>query len=163
MTGSESQVLKYTTYTASYNISLYQVERPVKATERYGIQNVDTILGNSKYKFSFEDDMVKILLFAGSRDVTFSLENKTEHSIKIPWDEAAFVDETGRSHRVMHSGVKYTDKEKPQAPSIVVRKGIYEDIISAADYVHWDESGGNTAGRWAEDLTCPRFMYQPEL
>ncbi|MCX6143310.1 MAG: hypothetical protein NTZ35_08825 [Ignavibacteriales bacterium] len=137
--------LRATYYSADYNISLYRVERPEKATQRYGSQKVDILSGTSKYKFSFEDDLVKILWMPGSSQIAFSLQNKTDHSIKIPWDEAAFVDENGGSHRVMHSGVKYTDRENPQAPSIVVRKGMIEDIVFPTDHVHWNERN------WEED------------
>lgn len=151
--------LKSTTYSASYNMSLFKVERPEKATQRYGAQKVDTLSGGSKYKFSFEDNLVKILWLAGSRNIAFSLENKTDHSIKIPWDEAAFVDERGRSHRVMHAGVKYNDREKPQAPSIVVRKGTLEDIVFPTDYVRWQEGSRYTSGRWDEDPLLLDFDY----
>jgi hypothetical protein len=40
----------------------------------------------------------------------------------------------------MHSGVKYTDREQPQAPSIVVRKGTVEDIVFPTDHVQWKKN-----------------------
>lgn len=157
MTGLGS--MKYTTYSANYTLSLWKVERPEKASQRYGSQKVDTLSGNSKYKYSFEDDLVKILWLADSRNIGFSLENKTDHSIKVPWDEAAYVDENGKSHRVMHSGIKYTDRQNPQAPSIVVRKGTLEDIVFPTDYVRWEEGSRYTAGRWAEDPLLPNYDF----
>jgi hypothetical protein len=92
----------------------------------------------------FEDDLVKVSWYADSRNILFLVENKTDYSIKIPWDEAAFVDINGMSHRVMHSGVKYVDRSQPQAPSIIVRKGKLEDNIVPTDYVYQDE------GTWRE-------------
>lgn len=155
----KTRTIKSKTYSASYDLSLNKVERPEKATQRYGSQKVDTVSNNSKYRFVFEDDLVRIFWLADSRNIAFSLENKTDHSIKLLWDEAAFVDENGRSHRVMHSGVKYNDKEKSQAPSIVVRKGSLEDIVFPTDYVSWLDGGGYMAGSWIEKPFFPSSDY----
>jgi hypothetical protein len=91
--------------------------------------------------------------------MAFSLENKTEHSIKIPWDEAAFIDESGRSRRVMHAGVKFDDREKPQEASVVVPKGLLKDIVAPTDYVHWREGTKHTAGRWEQKCLLPDFDF----
>ncbi|MDP2993122.1 MAG: hypothetical protein Q8N82_07165, partial [Deltaproteobacteria bacterium] len=140
----------FTTYKADYQISLNKVERPEKAGNRYGPQKVDAIATDQKYRFAFEDDMVKILWFVGSTNINFLLQNKTNYSVKIPWDEAAYVDEYGRSHRVMHSGVKYTDRDKPQPPSVIVRKGSIEDIVYPTDYVSWSSGTRYSSGSWTE-------------
>ena len=137
-------------YKAEYQISLIKVERPKKATARYGLQKVDAVTVDEKYKFSFEDDLVRILWLVGSNQISFLVQNKTDYSIKIPWDEAAFVDENGRSHRIMHSGVKYTDRDKPQPPSVIVRKGSIEDIVFPTDYVSWESGSRHSAGSWNE-------------
>ncbi|MFA5182503.1 MAG: DUF1566 domain-containing protein [Syntrophales bacterium] len=148
---------KTKTYLADYQISLKKVERPEKAGNRYGLQKVDIVKDDAKYKFSFEDDMVRILWFVDSKKISFMLQNKTNYSIKIPWDEAAFVDELGRSHRVMHSGAKYNDRDKPQPPSIIVRKGSFEDIVFPTDYVTWSPGSRYTTGEWVEK---PFFLDQ---
>lgn len=137
-------------YSANYQISLVKVERPEKASKRYGLQKVDAITTDAKYKYSFEDDMVRILWSVGSRQISFLLQNKTDYSVKIPWDEAAFVDEVGRSHRVMHGGVKYTDKDKSQPPTIIVRKGSIEDIVFPTDYVSFESGTRYSVGSWVE-------------
>ena len=141
---------KYTSYKAVYIISLSKVERPEKAGNRYGPQKVSSIATDQKYKFAFEDNMVQILWLVSATNINFYIQNKTDYSIKIPWDEAAYVDENGRSHRVMHSGVKYTDRDKPQPPSIIVRKGSIEDIVYPTDYVSWSSGTRYTSGRWIE-------------
>lgn len=140
----------FTTYKADYQISLTKVERPEKTGNRYGPQKVDAVTTDQKYRFAFEDNMVRILWFVGSTRISFLLQNKTDYSVKIPWDEAAYVDEFGRSHRVMHSGVKYTDRDKPQPPSVIVRKGSIEDIVYPTDYVSWSSGTRYSAGSWDE-------------
>ena len=150
-------------YMAFYYFSLQSVERPEKANQRYGPQRIEAIRNDKKYRFYFEDDLVRISWGITPLNIVFSLQNKTDHSIKIPWDEAGYVDESGRSHRVMHSGVKYTNKEQPIPPSIVVRKGIFEDTILPTDYVYWEEGSRYTTGNWKSnplfspylDIHCP--------
>ena len=140
---------------AIYSLSLQTVERPQKATQRYGPQKIDILSTNEKYKFYFEDNLVKILWIVTSRHIAFLLQNKTDHSIKIPWDEAAYVDETGRSHRLMHSGIKYSDRDRPIPQSVVVRKGILEDTIVPTDYISWSEGTKYSAGSWDEKPLLP--------
>jgi hypothetical protein len=50
----------------------------------------------------------------------------------------------------MHSGVKYTDRASPQAPSIIARKASIEDIVFPTDYVKWEEGSRYSAGKWGE-------------
>jgi hypothetical protein len=149
----------YTTYEANYSISLSRVERPEKASQRYGPQQIDVVTGNPKYKFFFEDSLVRVLWLPGSRQILFSLENKTDHSIRVPWDEAAYVDENGRSHRVMHSGIKYADREQSIPPSIVVRRGSVDDLIFPTDYVHWQSGGAFGSSNWEEDHLFVDYDY----
>ena len=120
---------------AHYNMRLRQVERPAQAQERYGEPRITTQKEEGAEKYYFEDEMIKIAWLPTTFTMSFVLVNKTDHSIKIVWDEAAYVDENGASHRVMHSGVKYSEREKLQAPSIVVRKGRIEDSVAPTDNV----------------------------
>lgn len=139
--------LQYTTYSASYTIPLSKVERPKEASTRYGQPKIDTH-PSEKYKYIFEDNMVRVLWLVDGINISFSIQNKTDQSIKIPWDEAAFVDEKSKSHRVIHSGVIYKDRAKPQAPSIIARKAFLEDFVYPSDYLYWKEGSGYSEGRW---------------
>jgi hypothetical protein len=131
-------------YRAYYDIGLSEVERPTQAKERYGEQKVTKVEEQGVEKYCTEDEMVKIVWVPTSSQISFILTNKTDHSIKIVWDEAAFVDENGMSHRVTHSGVKYIDRNNPQPPSVVVRKGTIMDFLIPSDYVYFEsgEYGG---------------------
>jgi hypothetical protein len=152
----------FTLWIASYSFSLAKVERPEKATQRYGSQKFDT-LSTGKYSFYFEDDMIRALWTVSTGNISFSIQNKTDHSIKVPWDEAAFIDEFGSSHRVMHSGIKYNDKQQPQAPSIIARRASIEDLVFPTDYVNWKEGSRYTAGKWEEKPFFPNLDFQSEL
>jgi hypothetical protein len=157
VTREPSTAHRATTYRATYSFSL-SVKRPEEASQRYGPQEVETVSSNEEdYRYYFEDGMARVLWAFRGTQMAFSLENKTEHSIKIPWDQAAFIDESGRGHRVMHAGVKFDDREKPQAPSVVVPKGLLKDIVAPTDYVHWREGTRHAADGWEEKCLLPDF------
>ena len=69
--------------------------------------------------------------------ISFSIENKTDHSIKLIWDEAAYVGPTGESKRVCHSGVKYSEREAPQVPTVVARGTSLSDVIWPTDLAYF--------------------------
>ena len=136
---------------AYYDIGLHEVERPIEAKERYGKQTITSITEEGVEKYFFEDEMVKIIWIPSQYRISFILTNKTDHSIKIVWDEAAYVDENGISHRVVHSGVKYADLNTPQPPSVVVRKSTIGETLHPTDYVYY--LGGDVG--WRDDPLLP--------
>lgn len=149
-------------YFATYDISLSEVERPAQAKERYGEQKIEKVQEKEIFKYYFEDEMVRILWIPTSSGISFILNNKTGHSIKIIWDEAAFVDENGGSHRVMHSGVKYIDRNSSQPPTVVVRKGKIEDFVFPTDYIYWKKGYYgiyySEPGEWEKLPLIPNFQ-----
>lgn len=124
-------------FTAYYDIALKRVERPAQAQERYGEQEVTIVAEEGVNKYFFEDEFIKIAWIPTADQLSFVLTNKTNHSIKIIWDEAAFVDENGISHRVIHSGVKYIDRNSTQPPSVVVRNGTVTDLVIPTDNIYY--------------------------
>lgn len=143
---------------AQYDIGLSDVERPATARERYGESEITRLEEEGLDKYRFEDDMIRIAWVVGSSSLSFVMENKTDHSIRVIWDEAAYVDPGGMSHRIMHSGVKYIDRSEPQPPTVVVRKGKIDDVIVPVDNVYF--TGGY--GGWAESPLLPISGYTAE-
>lgn len=154
-----SSVKMQPVFLADYDISLISVERPAKARERYGEQKIDGVNEKGQKKYSFEDRMVKITWAPTGKDFTFLLYNKTDHTIKIIWDNASFVDENGLNHKVMHSGVKYAERNNSQAPSVITRRGYIEDLIFPGDRVVWIDGiysrYGSTPGTWHKEPIMP--------
>ena len=117
-----------------YDIALTSVERPADAKERYGEYVIVASSAEDTTRYRYEDELVRISWLPTPYDIRFVLENKTDHSIKIVWDEAAFTDQTGVSHRVIHSGTKIADRFSSQPPTVVPRKSRISDLIYPADY-----------------------------
>jgi len=146
-----------TTYLAVYDIALTEIEKPVQSDERYGDKRIVKIKEEGINKYLFEDENIKIVWIPTSSKFFFILSNKTNHSIKILWDEAVLVDDNGLSQRVFHSGVKYIDRNNSQPPSIVVRKGMIEDSIMPSDNIYY--MNGQYGG-WRETPLFPTYLVK---
>jgi len=149
------------TYQGFYNVGLQEVERPENAKERYGESKIINFEEEGKTKYSYEDELIKIVWLPLSTQFAFTLENKSDNSIKIIWDEAVYVDENGSSGRVMHSGVKYVDRSNPQPPTVVVKKAKVDDMVVPTDNIYY--ISGQYGGWQTKPLFPNRATSQEEL
>ena len=140
--------------TVRYDIGLSAVERPENAKERYGEQRIGIVQEEDTTKYSFEDDLIKIVWMATPEQLVFDLTNKTNQPIQIIWDKAAYIDEKGDSKRVTHSGVKYADRNNPQPPTTVAKDATVSDLVLPAENV--DYVGGPYGG-WRIKPLFPTF------
>ena len=59
----------------------------------------------------------------------FVLENKSENTIKIIWDEAIFIDAEEFSRKIVHSGIKYNDINSSQIPTVIAKDSKLRDAV----------------------------------
>src|SRR5690349_18625289 len=78
-------------YLPHYDMELTQVERPASATQRYGPSTIATLHDTTVSRYAFEDQMVKIVAYAAWQEIYLNIQNKTDHSVKLVWNDAAFV------------------------------------------------------------------------
>jgi len=149
------------TYQGFYNVGLQEVERPENAEERYGESKIINFEEEGKTKYSYEDELIKIVWLPLSTQFAFTLENKSDNSIKIIWDEAVYVDENGSSGRVMHSGIKYVDRSNPQPLTVVVKKANVDDMVVPTDNIYY--ISGKYGGWQTTPLFPNRATSQEEL
>lgn len=124
-------------YKGSYKVGLMEVEKPSDATNRFGESTIANFEEDGTLKYRFEDDIIDIVWIPLKDRFSFAMKNKTDHSIKIIWDEVVYVDETGSSQRVMHAGVKYSDRNNPQPPTVIVKNANFEDSVIPTDHVYY--------------------------
>jgi hypothetical protein len=108
----------------SYSAYLYSVEAP-KDIKKGVTDSVSSI---------YEDDIIKIDWDYAVSQIGFELKNKSEQTIKIVWDEAAFISLANETSRVFHKGVKYIDRENAQPSSSVYKNSVLSDLISPTSY-----------------------------
>ena len=117
---------------------LKEVEKPSNPSVRYG--NTTTITDKEVTKFSYIDNYIDILIFAGNKQFYFTLKNISDNSIKVIWDEAVFVDVDGSSSKIMHSGTKYSQRDGEQPPSTIIKEAKLDDMVVPTGKVYYDDT-----------------------
>lgn len=99
---------------ADYDLALVRVDRPAETKQRYGaVENIDLDTSN---RFYYGDSLLAAALWASSDAINFQIENRTDHSIKVIWDESVFIDRDGTAEPVMHQGTKYAEASDSKPP-----------------------------------------------
>jgi len=130
-----------------YDIALIEVSG-VKNSMEYG-------------ELAYVDSLIGINFSINQREISFALRNMSTNTLKIVWDETLYiVDEiTGK---VMHSGIKYTDKEMFQPPSVIPKGTVHSDVIVPTDNVYYKDGiyGVNVsiAGGWEKRELFPQTV-----
>jgi len=135
------------TYRADFEVRLVEVERSVSGGTTRFTEGIGRLGDGSRTVYLFQDELVSAFWLPDGERLEFKLVNKTDGTVRILWDEAAFVDVNGESHRVVHAGVDPEDKHLAQPPSPVVKGGKISDRIIPADKVRYV---GNVKKEWRE-------------
>jgi len=115
-----------TWYSVNYNFDLTKVEKNGE------VEKLDSVYSSSCI---YEDTLIKIKWIISHNKLNFNLVNRSSSTLSINWDKIIFVDSKGTSHRVIHSGIKFNEKEKPQVPSNIIRKSTTNDILIPSDNI----------------------------
>lgn len=92
-------------------------------------------------KKSYQDGRIRIEFLAVGLNMNFVLTNKTGEAIRVLWDESAFVDEKGVSHRVMHTAQGLSERNQAQQPSVIAPGATLSDGLAPIDYAKWSRRG----------------------
>ena len=140
-------------YEAEYEIGLTQVEAPANAKIQYGdtkitqgmVQN-DSIMLTS---YLYEDDYIRSTWSVANSRFSMKLENKSDNAIQLLWDNVSFVDIDGQASKVVHSGIKYSEKDASMVATTIPQGAVLKDIIIPAKNI-------NRVGReWQEKALLP--------
>lgn len=134
-----------------YYVSLLKsVERPTDSKDRYGQTEV-SIVENNISKFTYKDNIIDLLIFGTSKQFHFILKNISDSTIKVVWNEAAFVDYDGSSSKIMHVGTKYSQREADQPATTIIKGAKIEDVVTPNCNVRYSEYTKN----WIIDSMYP--------
>ena len=149
----------FKSYIASYSVGLSAVESPADAKQQFGETKVVTFNEEGVSKYRYEDDYINIVWYVGLKQFNFTLNNKSGHRLKINWDDISFVDTEGQVGRVMHSGVKYSERNNSQPATTVPKGASISDILLPTENVYF-VSG--QYGGWRENYLLPCVYQTPE-
>ena len=137
---------------ANYSIGLKTVESPANAKQQFGETKIVNFQDGKTNKYRYEDDYINIVWYVDSKRFYFDLTNKSGHTIKINWDDISYVDYNGKVGRVMHSGVKYTERNNSQPASTVPKGATLSDILIPTENVYFISG---QFGGWREKYLIP--------
>ncbi len=120
-----------------YVSTLAKVEKPSNPSVKYG--KTTTVEDKGITKFSYEDNFISIIIFGSSKQFSFTLKNVSQNSLKLLWDDAVFVDYTGSTSKVMHSGIKYSQREASQPASTIIKGASLDDIVCPTSNVRYSD------------------------
>jgi len=132
----------------------------------YGLMGNEDIILDSNAVMHFEDSLISMDFAIGTKNISFAMQNNSGQTARIIWDETLFI-KNGTPGRVMHSGIKYIDRNNSQAPSIIPSNTKHEDIIIPTENIYWRDGYYSTSysspGGWeTRDLFLGYDMNKPE-
>lgn len=96
---------------------------------------------------SYIDDIIAVdWSYVIKSKLNFKLKNNTKSTIRIIWDDAAYVNVSGSTDRVMHAGVKYINRNESQPPSLIPSGAFIEDAIIPTSVVAFNAYSGWSEG-----------------
>lgn len=121
----------------TYNVGLSNVEAPADAKTQYGDTKIIKLDVEGKNNNKYEDDYIDIMWIVTNTQFNFVLKNKSNYSIKIPWDDVAYISSSGQTGRVMHSSVKYINRINSQPASVIPKSASLSDIVIPTDNIYY--------------------------
>lgn len=146
---------------ATYQVGLKEVESPANAKQQFGETKVVTLNENGMTKYRYEDDYIDITWYVNMKKFNFTLKNKSNHTLKINWDDISYVDYKGSTGRVMHAGVKYTERNNSQPSSTIPKGATLDDMLLPTENVSYTSPTKYTSGGWVENYLIP-CVYKDE-
>jgi hypothetical protein len=120
-------------YYPQYDFKFSSVENLNK--EQYSIAKIDS-------GYFYSDNNFEIEIYASSdRYFDFKIKNKSGTTLKIIWDNAAYVNYDNVSSNIIHTGIKFSEKNAHQIPSIIVKNSIVEEEIAPINCIEYTDDG----------------------
>lgn len=132
----------------------------------YKLDTVENSAAESMVKASsqsYSDDVIDISMQFGENAISMVLANQTNSSIKILWDDAAYIDQFGSAHRVIHLGTKLVDRDKAQVPSVVPKGSRINEEVVPSDCIEWVTSTSKyVASDWHYTPIAQMYLYNTQ-
>lgn len=100
---------------ASYFMPLHEVRRPADAAQRWG----DFTIQPADSGYAYDDALVSVRVVPLRGSFLLSVENKTEHSLQVIWDEMVYVSPTGIAGKVTSGETRVMNMGQAQTPTVI--------------------------------------------
>jgi hypothetical protein len=72
--------------------------------------------------------------------------------IKVDWNNVSYVEIVGLAHGVVHTGVRYIERDRPQVPTLIPPGAMIDDAIISSDHISFSSGSG---GGWSSKALFP--------
>lgn len=149
-------------YAPLFSIELSFVESPTDAKEQFGEIKIVDIEEESNTRYRYEDDWIDITWCVLYGKLDFQLRNKSNHTLRVNWDDISFVNIDGKAGKCVHLA-EYMDEPYINLP----RGAMIHDVLIPPDGKYYSSKQGgwivpDNRGRWfrtVEELNAFLDIY----
>jgi hypothetical protein len=109
-------------------------------------------VGAKAFEFKTKDVVISYQPNIEGSGMNFEFVNLSKRPLKIIWDESLFVESSGQTTQVFHSGINIKDRAQSQIPSIVLPGSKFNDEIIPISRI--EISPAPQFGLWAYHPIC---------
>ncbi|MGE5173968.1 MAG: hypothetical protein ACM3MD_09065 [Betaproteobacteria bacterium] len=84
----------------------------------------------------FRDSTIAVSFAVSDQSFRFRFENLTAHPVKILWERAEYTDVNRQGHRLMHSGIRFQDRNNPIPDQIVPSRAAVQEAVIPVSKVY---------------------------
>lgn len=140
--------------------SCYTMKDVPYNTYTVSLVDKDGAVKDSGDALTYVDSSIVATFWVGKKDISATVKNQTSSTIKVIWDESLFF-RNGSQSKVMHAGVKFTDRNQSMPPSVIPAGTTFDDVIVPTDNVYWREGYyskyGSDPGGWEKKDLLPSY------
>ena len=115
-------------YPISTNIVKYQIPSFIKAEDN-----------TLEFEISLTQPSVSLSSLTEGYPVVFGVKitNKLDEPVKVKWENVAYIDSSGLSHRVVKTGTRFIERDRPIGDIIIPPAARIEEIILPTDAIYF--------------------------
>jgi len=83
----------------------------------------------------FRDSSIAVSFTVGDQSFQMRFENRSAADIKILWERAEYTDVNSQPHRLMHSGIRFPDRNNPLPDQVVPSGAALQEAVTPVDKV----------------------------
>jgi hypothetical protein len=87
----------------------------------------------------FRDATVAVSFSVGDQSFQMRFENLTVSNVKILWDRAEYTDANRQTHRLMHSGIRFQDRNNPLPDQAVPPRAAVQEAVIPVSKVFFSQ------------------------
>jgi hypothetical protein len=111
-----------------------KLEKVVQHQFRYRL-SYRLITPTATDSLQYQDNSIAISIYIVNESCQIRLENLTSNDIKIVWERSQYIDQHMQPHRLMHSGIRFQDRNNPIPDQIVHAHVSIQEAVFPVDHV----------------------------